>query len=102
MVEQVVPRRDLAEHATDARFLFVEECSGHLRVRAPLRVAARRHWRKRVFHDGTAYCRDHAAHTTGGFGSMLTAEGCRQRRQRLWNSFDPKPVGDFVALADPA
>ncbi|HTK75267.1 MAG TPA: Xaa-Pro peptidase family protein [Gemmataceae bacterium] len=32
---------------------------------------------------------------------MLTADGCRQRRQRLWNGFDSKPVGDFVVLADP-
>jgi Xaa-Pro aminopeptidase len=36
---------------------------------------------------------------------MLSADGCRQRRQRLWQWFDrtnpPVPVGDFLLLADP-
>jgi Xaa-Pro aminopeptidase len=32
---------------------------------------------------------------------MLTALGCRQRRQRLWQQLDPKPDGDYLLLADP-
>lgn len=32
---------------------------------------------------------------------MLTAEGCRQRRQRLWQRLDPPPEGDYLLLADP-
>jgi hypothetical protein len=32
---------------------------------------------------------------------MLTAEGCRQRRQRLWQRLDPQPDGAFLLLADP-
>jgi hypothetical protein len=32
---------------------------------------------------------------------MLTAEGCRQRRQRLWERLDPEPDGDHLRLADP-
>ncbi len=32
---------------------------------------------------------------------MLTAEGCRQRRERLWDRLDPKPDGDHLRLADP-
>jgi Xaa-Pro dipeptidase len=32
---------------------------------------------------------------------MLTAEGCRQRRQRLWNRLDPLPDSDHLRLADP-
>jgi Xaa-Pro aminopeptidase len=32
---------------------------------------------------------------------MLTAEGCRQRRQRFWEALDPKPDSDHVRLADP-
>jgi hypothetical protein len=32
---------------------------------------------------------------------MLTAEGCRQRRQRFWEQLDPKPDGDHVRLGDP-
>jgi hypothetical protein len=32
---------------------------------------------------------------------MLTAEGCRQRRQRLWQQLDPKPESDHLRLADP-
>jgi Xaa-Pro aminopeptidase len=32
---------------------------------------------------------------------MLTAEGCRKRRQRLLEAFDPLPHLDFVLLADP-
>ena len=32
---------------------------------------------------------------------MLTAEGCRRRRQRLWDRLDPKPDGDHLRLADP-
>jgi hypothetical protein len=32
---------------------------------------------------------------------MLTAEGCRQRRLRLWERLDPKPEGDHLRLADP-
>jgi Xaa-Pro aminopeptidase len=33
--------------------------------------------------------------------AMLTAEGCRQRRRRLWERLDPKPDTDHVRLADP-
>src|SRR5689334_10554406 len=29
MVEQIVARRDIAEHATDARFALVEQCRRH-------------------------------------------------------------------------
>lgn len=32
---------------------------------------------------------------------MLTAEGCRQRRQRFWQQLDPPPDSDFLVLADP-
>jgi Xaa-Pro aminopeptidase len=32
---------------------------------------------------------------------MLTAEGCRRRRQRLWERLDPKPDTDHLRLADP-
>jgi hypothetical protein len=32
---------------------------------------------------------------------MLTAEGCRQRRQRLWQRLDPKPDSDHLRLSDP-
>lgn len=32
---------------------------------------------------------------------MLTAEGCRQRRQRFWQQLDPPPQRDFLVLADP-
>jgi Xaa-Pro aminopeptidase len=32
---------------------------------------------------------------------MLTAEGCRQRRLRLWEQLDPKPESDHLRLADP-
>jgi Xaa-Pro dipeptidase len=32
---------------------------------------------------------------------MLTAEGCRQRRQRLWQQLDPQPEGDHLRLSDP-
>jgi Xaa-Pro aminopeptidase len=32
---------------------------------------------------------------------MLTAEGCWQRRQRLWQALDPKPDSDYLLLADP-
>jgi Xaa-Pro aminopeptidase len=32
---------------------------------------------------------------------MLSAEGCRQRRQRLWQRLDPPPEHDYLLLADP-
>jgi Xaa-Pro dipeptidase len=32
---------------------------------------------------------------------MLSAEGCQQRRQRLWQQLDPKPESDHLRLADP-
>jgi Xaa-Pro aminopeptidase len=32
---------------------------------------------------------------------MLSAEGCRQRRQRLWERLDPKPDSDYLLLSDP-
>src|SRR5262249_14756259 len=32
---------------------------------------------------------------------MLTAEGCRQRRERLWQQLDPPPEGDYLLLHDP-
>jgi hypothetical protein len=32
---------------------------------------------------------------------MLTAEGCRQRRRRLWERLDPEPEGDHLRLSDP-
>lgn len=32
---------------------------------------------------------------------MLTAEGCRQRRQRFWKALDPRPESDFLVLGDP-
>jgi Xaa-Pro dipeptidase len=32
---------------------------------------------------------------------MLTAQACRQRRQRLWNRLDPPPDNDHLRLADP-
>src|SRR5436190_7786376 len=33
--------------------------------------------------------------------TMLSAEGCRQRRLRLWEKLDPPPDGDHLRLADP-
>jgi Xaa-Pro aminopeptidase len=32
---------------------------------------------------------------------MLTAEGCRRRRERLWAKLDPPPESDYVLLSDP-
>jgi Xaa-Pro dipeptidase len=32
---------------------------------------------------------------------MLTAEGCRRRREQLWQRLEPKPDGDYLLLADP-
>lgn len=32
---------------------------------------------------------------------MLTAEGCRRRRLRLWERLDPPPDGDHLRLVDP-
>jgi Xaa-Pro dipeptidase len=32
---------------------------------------------------------------------MLSAVGCRERRQRLWQRLDPKPDSDHLRLADP-
>lgn len=32
---------------------------------------------------------------------MLTAEGCRQRRLKLWQQLDPPPDADYLLLADP-
>ena len=32
---------------------------------------------------------------------MLTAEGCRRRRQRLWERLAAESVGDHLRLADP-
>ena len=32
---------------------------------------------------------------------MLTPEGCRERRLRLWRQLDPKPESDHLRLADP-
>ena len=32
---------------------------------------------------------------------MLTAEGCRRRRQRLWERLDPPPDSDHLRLSDP-
>lgn len=32
---------------------------------------------------------------------MLTAEGCRQRRERLWQLLDPPAEADYLLLADP-
>jgi Xaa-Pro aminopeptidase len=32
---------------------------------------------------------------------MLSAEGCRRRRQRLWQRLDPLPEHDYLVLADP-
>jgi Xaa-Pro aminopeptidase len=32
---------------------------------------------------------------------MLTAEGCRARRERLWQQLDPPPGTDYLLLSDP-
>lgn len=32
---------------------------------------------------------------------MLTADGCRLRRQRFWSQLDPPPESDFLLLCDP-
>src|SRR5205823_3245048 len=32
---------------------------------------------------------------------MLTAEGCRRRRERLWKQLTPPPESDHLRLADP-
>src|SRR5262249_38287206 len=37
----------------------------------------------------------------GEVSVMLSAEGCRRRRQRLWEQIDPRPEGDHLRLADP-
>src|SRR5262245_47786662 len=34
--------------------------------------------------------------------NMLTAEGCKLRRQRLWGRLDPPPDSDHLRLADPS
>jgi len=36
----------------------------------------------------------------GGF-HVHTAQGCRQRRQRLWQRLDPQPQGDYLLFGDP-
>jgi Xaa-Pro aminopeptidase len=33
---------------------------------------------------------------------MLTAEGCRKRRERLWQQLDPLPTSDYLLLSDPS
>src|SRR5947208_11525156 len=33
--------------------------------------------------------------------TMLTAEGCRQRRLSFWQKLDPPPESDFLLLCDP-
>ncbi len=33
--------------------------------------------------------------------TLLTADGCRARRERFWRNLDPRPDGDHVRLADP-
>ncbi len=32
---------------------------------------------------------------------MLTAQGCRHRRERLWRQLDPPPETDYLLLSDP-
>ena len=32
---------------------------------------------------------------------MLTAAGCKHRRQRLWETLNPPPEQDYLALGDP-
>src|SRR5262249_5534226 len=32
---------------------------------------------------------------------MLTADGCRKRRERLWQQLDPVPATDYLLLSDP-
>lgn len=32
---------------------------------------------------------------------MLNEQGCRQRRQRLWERLDPRPDSDYLLLTDP-
>lgn len=32
---------------------------------------------------------------------MLSAAGCRQRRERLWQALDPQPDSDYLVLSDP-
>jgi Xaa-Pro aminopeptidase len=32
---------------------------------------------------------------------MLSEQGCRQRRQRLWERLDPEPDSDYLLLTDP-
>jgi hypothetical protein len=32
---------------------------------------------------------------------MLSADGCRRRRQAFWDRLDPRPEGDHLRLADP-
>src|SRR5271166_2354730 len=38
---------------------------------------------------------------TPGRDAMLTAEGCRQRRLRLWERLQPTTEGDHLRLSDP-
>src|SRR5205085_2482472 len=46
-----------------------------------------------------------AANTTGPprrkETTMLTAEGCRRRRERLWQQLDPPHESDYLLLGDP-
>ncbi|HMF11677.1 MAG TPA: aminopeptidase P family N-terminal domain-containing protein, partial [Gemmataceae bacterium] len=32
---------------------------------------------------------------------MLSEQGCRERRRRLWERLDPKPDSDYLLLTDP-
>jgi Xaa-Pro dipeptidase len=36
-----------------------------------------------------------------GDREMLTADGCRKRRERLWQQLDPPPATDYLLLSDP-
>src|SRR4051794_40926904 len=39
---------------------------------------------------------------TEGDGPMLTADGCRGRRQRLWERLGQTPAGDYLVFGDVA
>src|SRR6516165_4020622 len=48
-----------------------------------------------------AWYRFSSQELTAGEIIMLSADGCRQRRVRLWKALDPRPDSDFLHLSDP-
>ncbi len=96
---------DRAQHVPDAR----HEVADGRRLRrwsAPLR---RRRKTSSLFSrdpEGSVFALPSGSRLNALLGReigevMLTAEGCRQRRLRLWERLDPPPDGDHLRLSDP-